>query len=528
MRCLAAIALGLLALGQAPVAHGFLLVATEDGVPTHWRQQCVPWKMSERMNNGLGWEQSHEVTTRAFQTWQEVEESYVRFEDQGTTTLNSVSLDHPIGENTLIWHGDGQWPYALHVVGLTSLTYDSDTGQIMDADIEMNADDYAFAVDGDPEAYDAQQSLTHEIGHLLGLDHSLNEDAVMYAESEPGENHKQTLHPDDIEGLAFSHPLGSQPARDGCLEPAVTAAPAKSGCATGTTPSWAYLSLALLGLWAIRRAARGRALMLGVVISLTLASGARAGQPYVTESGVPIFWPGDTMHYTLHPNLPDGLEPSAVEEAIGRGFDAWENLECQPLTLDLAGWEGCVGENSEDLVNCIRWRDRVELWSWPHHLVAVTLVHYWDDTGVIEDVDMEINAFNTSWSTALECDPDLHDLVATITHEAGHFVGLDHSQDGQATMNAATTTGDCQKRSLESDDIDTFCGTYEARPDVVIAPEPDVTGGDTDSGGAGDVAEPTTSSPPGGGCEGCSGTATSSWLSLLGITAWLRSRRRPR
>ena len=95
-------------------------------------------------------------------------------------------------------------------------------------------------------------------------------------------------------------------------------------------------------------------------------------------------------------------------------------------------------------------------------------------------------------------------------------------------MNAATTTGDCQKRSLESDDIDTFCGTYEARPDVVIAPEPDVTGGDTDSGGAGDVAEPTTFSPPGGGCEGCSGSATSSWLSLLGITAWLRSRRRPR
>ena len=121
--------LALAALLVATPAQAFLLVATDQGVPTRWHQQCVPWKMSERLNNGFSWSETHALTTAAFQTWDELEGTYIRFEDQGTSSLDTVSLDHGVGENIIIWHGDGQWPYALHVVGLTSLTYDTDTAR---------------------------------------------------------------------------------------------------------------------------------------------------------------------------------------------------------------------------------------------------------------------------------------------------------------------------------------------------------------------------------------------------------------
>ena len=524
----------LLTLLVATPAQAFLLVATDQGVPTRWHQQCVPWKMSERVNNGLGWSETHALTTAAFETWDELEGTYIRFEDQGTSSLDSVSLDHGVGENIIIWHGDGQWPYALHVVGLTSLTYDTDTGQIMDADIEMNADLYRFAVDGDPEAYDAQQALTHEIGHLLGLDHSSNPEAVMFAESEPGETYKRVLQADDIEGLKFSHPLMATPEVDGCVAPVVVTRPEDDGCASGGASGTLLWCLPLALLWTFRRRSRAQILTMSLALAAVTTGEVHVGTQYVTESGVPIFWPEDTMLYTLHPDLPEELNPDAVESAINFGFNAWEGLECQPLTLDFAGWEGCVGDNSEDGINCIRWRNRQEVWSWAHHLVAVTLVHYREDTGVIVDADMEINAFNTSWSTSLECEPDLHDLIATITHEVGHFVGLDHSQNGQATMNAATTTGDCQKRSLEQDDIETFCATYEDRPELPVETDGDASSWEPDAGGAGDVASEgdataDISSPgSGGGCQSCSGGPTEGWLSLLGLTAWLRSRRRSR
>ena len=519
-------------LGLTLPASAFLLVATDGGVPTHWRQQCVPWKVSERASDHLSVDEIHEVVTQAFGAWEAVDESFIRFEDHGSTSLESVSLEHGVGENIVVWHGEGQWPYALHVVGLTSLTYDTDTGQIMDADIEMNGDDYRFAINGSPDSYDAQQSLTHEIGHLLGLDHSVDTDAVMFAESQPGETHKRVLKPDDIEGLKFNHPVSATPDVDGCLTPAVIAPPAESGCSTGSSSSPVLVVCFLVGLWLWRRRPFAQVLPLGLALSLMCISGVRAGTPYVTEDGVPIYWPENTMLYTLHPDLPEELELNAVETAIGRGFDAWETLECQPLTLDLAGWDGCVGEDSEDGINCIRWRNREEVWAWPGHLVAVTLVHYWEDTGAIEDVDMEINAFNTSWSTSLECEPDLHDLIATITHEAGHFVGLDHSQDGQATMNAATTTGDCQKRSLEVDDKDTFCETYGSRPELTEEPDSDIARVDLDAQGSPDAADPDAADPDAppssrGGCQGCSGSPMGGWLALLSITAWLVSRRRP-
>ena len=63
-------------------------------------------------------------------------------------------------------------------LAITSIFKNSKTGEILDADIEFNAVDYSWGdLVGQPDlanstTADFQNALTHELGHVLGLDHN--------------------------------------------------------------------------------------------------------------------------------------------------------------------------------------------------------------------------------------------------------------------------------------------------------------------------------------------------------------------
>lgn len=89
------------------------------------------------------------------------------------------------------------------------------------------------------------------------------------------------------------------------------------------------------------------------------------------------------------------------------------------------------------------------------------------DTGEIYDADMLLN--ETLGTPAIcddECPEGGFDLQNVITHEAGHFLGLGHSDVSEATMSPQATIGETFKRDLASDDIEGLCAVYGEREKV--------------------------------------------------------------
>ena len=113
------------------------------------------------------------------------------------------------GANVVMFRDDG-WPYqgSLDAFGLTTVTFDRDTGEILDADIEINSHDFTLAIDG--SSTDLQSILTHEVGHFLGMAHAATADttATMRGNWDGIGTDLRTLTDDDEAGICDAYPPG--------------------------------------------------------------------------------------------------------------------------------------------------------------------------------------------------------------------------------------------------------------------------------------------------------------------------------
>lgn len=106
--------------------------------------------------------------------------------------------------STVFFHTDG-WPSELQPGALAqTVLHVGPGGALRDADIHVNGHDHRFSADGRPGAIDLRAVLTHEIGHVLGLGHSSDRTATMFATSSG--LRWRSLEKDDQDGVCALYP----------------------------------------------------------------------------------------------------------------------------------------------------------------------------------------------------------------------------------------------------------------------------------------------------------------------------------
>lgn len=99
-------------------------------------------------------------------------------------------------------HGNG----GVDTLALTTLSFDQTTGAVLDVDMELNPTvSWSFTETPLADGYDFQTTITHEVGHMLGIAHSREASAVMSPQYEIGTQRRQ-LSPDDASAVCTIYP----------------------------------------------------------------------------------------------------------------------------------------------------------------------------------------------------------------------------------------------------------------------------------------------------------------------------------
>lgn len=184
-----------------------------------------------------------------------------------TACQDVVPFDDPCIDAETCSNDYSCWEHGDLTIGLTTTTFSSRNGVILDADIEMNASQpggtlgFLFTVVSSPlceglpnpecVATDLQNTLTHEIGHAMGFDHVFEPLSTMEASAPPGETNKRVIDAGTAAGFCDTYPRGLPPTQcteQGMPSKKLSALSAGTGCAAAPG---ALLPGVLLGVWAL-------------------------------------------------------------------------------------------------------------------------------------------------------------------------------------------------------------------------------------------------------------------------------------
>jgi hypothetical protein len=300
-----------LTLAAGPPAHAYVRYKTATGIGFYWPQTCVPvsvYPASMMAANG-----NMEMTTAeivnaaqaAASAWGASMNACTFLQINVTESTDPTPVARLDYTNNIVfrvtsWCAPSDKPgtcsYPDAALAITSVFVNKRNGQIIDGDIEVNAKNFVWTdLDQDPSGtgkQDLQNALTHEMGHLIGLDHTcfvptvtkpgdppstpaidntgnpvpdcddapaVVQATTMFASAIPGDTAKRTLAPDDIEGVCDIYPVAADP----MFCPAKDVAPPDAGCSLGASGgSGAGAALAALGALVIpivaARRRRGR------------------------------------------------------------------------------------------------------------------------------------------------------------------------------------------------------------------------------------------------------------------------------
>jgi len=167
-------------------------------LPTTWTYNLNPSSVPSL----VGGSNLFTITENGFNVWENAISNKVNVVRGSDTTITRKALD---GINVITWG-----KASLGALGVTYIWYYPSTGEVAELDTIMNKA-YVWTWSGGTtncaytESYDAQNILTHEIGHWFGLDDEYDvtnyQNATMYGYGSKTEVKKNTLTTGDINGV---------------------------------------------------------------------------------------------------------------------------------------------------------------------------------------------------------------------------------------------------------------------------------------------------------------------------------------
>ena len=273
---------------------------TKNGKYLKWESGCAFVTIDDAGTTAINGDDEFPVIEASINTWNSVT-------DTPTCSYFSVmSLGrqaHEVGNDkiNMIKFRDTTWCrpavgddparcYAAAAAGITTATYVDDAkssrdGAILDADIELNGVNFAISINGvttsrQPCKAELQNTLTHELGHLHGLEHpclapgdpprkddkgnavpscDMTSDpnilnATMYNFQQCGEAAKESLSPDDIRAICEIYPIAEDPHSCGPVQK-----PSAGCCSASVAPGGSFLLAGMTALFLLRRRKTSRA-----------------------------------------------------------------------------------------------------------------------------------------------------------------------------------------------------------------------------------------------------------------------------
>ena len=184
----------------------------------------IRWQMNPtRGPNITGTPEQADIFRQSFASWQAVSTASISFTEgpvtpaatrPGYDTVNLISTNlsqtefNVYGANALAFTIVSAFPEGGFVDQFNRPV--DFAGQIMDADIVFNPQTQFSTESITPsDKIDLQSVTTHEIGHLLGLDHTTMLSSAMFPTVTTGVNFPRTLSADDMAGVSTVYPNGA-------------------------------------------------------------------------------------------------------------------------------------------------------------------------------------------------------------------------------------------------------------------------------------------------------------------------------